>query len=218
MSVTSVETQAQQSETGWVTAPAPDPEPVEDNFRIEDIEALPEGSDLGPKLLAGLLILLAVGWTGASIYALTMAWPGANLPAWIGWGGTFAAPLVLIGLAWLLFGRSGRRETHRFTQAVTAMRSESEALESTLAAVAARIEANRTALGEEAARLMSLGDEASDRIGRVTATLAREAAELDRKAQALDQAAEAARIDVGVLMSDLPRAEAQARAAAEAMK
>ena len=65
---------------------------------------------------------------------------------------------------------------------------------------------------------MSLGDEATDRIGRVTATLAREAAELDRKAQALDQAAEAARIDVGVLMSDLPRAEAQARAAAEAMK
>jgi hypothetical protein len=218
MSVTSVETQAQQSETGWVTAPAPDPEPVEDNFRIEDIEALPEGSDLGPKLLAGLLILLAVGWTGASIYALTLAWPGANLAAWIGWGGTFAAPLALIGLAWLLFGRSGRRETQRFTQAVTAMRSESEALESTLAAVAARIEANRTALGEEAARLMSLGDEASDRIGRVTATLAREAAELDRKAQALDQAAEAARIDVGVLMSDLPRAEAQARAAAEAMK
>src|SRR5207237_7376894 len=91
-------------------------------------------------------------------------------------------------------------------------------LESTLAAVAARIETNRTALGEEAARLMNLGDEATDRIGRVTHALARESAELDRKASALDAAAEAARIDVGVLMSDLPRAEAQARAAAEAMK
>ncbi|HTU12756.1 MAG TPA: hypothetical protein VMG08_17840 [Allosphingosinicella sp.] len=218
MSVTGVETQVRGDEAGWVTAPAPDPAIVEDSFRIEDIEAEPEASDLGPKLLAGLLIVLALGWIGVSSYGLTLAWPGPSLPAWLGWAGTFAAPLVLIGLAWLLFGRSGRRETARFTRAVTAMRGESQALEATLAAVAARIEANRAALGEEAARLMSLGEEASDRIGRVTASFARETAELDRKAQALDQAAEAARIDVGVLMADLPKAEAQARATAEAMK
>ena len=65
---------------------------------------------------------------------------------------------------------------------------------------------------------MSLGDEASDRLGRVTHYLARETAELDRKAQALDNAAAAARVDIGVLLSDLPRAEEQARAVAEAMK
>jgi hypothetical protein len=218
MSVTGVEAQVRDGETGWVTAPAPDSQIAEDSFRIEDIEAEPEASTLGPRLLAGLLILLALGWIGASVYGLTLAWPGPSLPAWLGWAGTFAAPLVLIGLAWLLFGRTGRRETQRFTKAVTAMRSESQALEAVLASVAARIEANRAALGEEAARLMSLGDEASDRIGRVTASFARETAELDRKAQALDQAAEAARIDVGVLMGDLPKAEAQARAAAEAMK
>ena len=218
MSVSSVETQVQEGEGGWVTAPRPDPHIAEDSFRIEDIEAEPEPSELGPRLLAGLLIVLVLGWTGVAIYALTLANPGPSLPAWVGWGGTFAAPLVLFGLVWLLFGRTGRRETRRFTSAVTTMRHESRALEATLASVAARIEANRAALSEEAARLMSLGDEASDRIGRVTATLARESAELDRKAAALDMAAEAARIDVGVLMSDLPKAEAQARAAAEAMK
>lgn len=217
MSVTSVETQAQQSETNWATTAVPAPGQVEDDFRIEEIEALPEDSDLAPRLLAGLLILLALGWTGASVYAVTLATP-ASLPGWLGWAAAFAAPLILLTILWLAFGRSSRRETERFTRAVTAMRSESAALEATLAAVAARLEANRAALGEEAARLMTLGDEASDRIGRVTATLAREAAELDRKAQALDQAAEAARIDVGVLMGDLPRVEAQARAAAEAMK
>ncbi len=218
MSVTGVETQVQEDESGWVTTLEPDPQMTADSFRIEDIEVAPEASNLGPKLLAGLLILLALGWIGASVYALSLAWPGPSLPAWIGWAGTFSAPLVLVGLAWLIFGRTGRRETERFTNAVTTMRGESEALEAVLAAVAARIEANRTALSEEAARLMSLGEEASDRISRVTATLAREGAELDRKASALDLAAEAARIDVGVLMSDLPRAEAQARAAAEAMK
>lgn len=218
MSVTSVETQARDGESGWVTAPRPDPAIAEDSFRIEDIEVEQESSDLGHKLLAGLLILLALGWIGASVYGLTLAWPGPSLPAWLGWAGTFAAPLVLVGLVWLLFGRTGRRETQRFTRAVTAMRGESAALEATLASVAARIEANRAALSEETARLMTLGDEATDRIGRVTATLSRETAELDRKATALDAAAEAARIDIGVLMTDLPRAEAQARAAAEAMK
>ena len=83
-----------------------------------------------------------------------------------------------------------------------------------LAQVTARIADNRAALNEEAARLMSLGDEASDRIGRVTSVLFRESAELERKAQALDLAAEAARIDVGVLLADA-QAESQARAAAE---
>jgi hypothetical protein len=218
MSVASVETQVEQRDDGWVTAPAPNPYDAEDTFRIEDVEAEPESSNIGPKLLAGLLILLALGWIGGSVYALTLAWPGPSLPAWIGWAGTFSAPLVLIGLVWLMFGRTGRRETQRFTSAVTAMRNESQALENVLASVAARLAANRTALSEEATRLMSLGDEASDRIGRVTGTLSRETTELERKANALDLAAEAARIDIGVLMSDLPKAEAQARAAAEAMK
>ena len=98
------------------------------------------------------------------------------------------------------------------------MRQESEALEAVLAITATKLAENRAALGAESARLMSLGDEATDRIGRVTQFLARESAELDRKAQALDQAAAAARVDIGVLMSDLPKVEEQARAAAEAMK
>ena len=217
MSVKGLESHLQDDEAGWTAAVSPAPEPVDDGFRIEDIEAEPEPSTLWPRLFAGLLIVLALGWIGASGYALSLARP-ESLPAWLGWAGTFSAPLILLGMIWLAFGRTGRRETERFTRAVTAMRGESQALEATLASVAARLEANRTALGEEAARLMNLGDEATDRIGRVTTTLARETAELDRKASALDAAAEAARIDVGVLMSDLPRAEAQARAAAEAMK
>ena len=64
MSVTSVETQAGQRDGGWVTASAPDSCDAEDTFRIEDVEAEPESSNIGPKLLAGLLIVLALGWIG----------------------------------------------------------------------------------------------------------------------------------------------------------
>ncbi|HYI64669.1 MAG TPA: hypothetical protein VEW71_07265 [Allosphingosinicella sp.] len=212
------EAQPQGGESEWTAEGAFEAPAEADDFRIDEIEAEPERSSWGGRLLGGLLILLALGWIGACGYALSLAWPGPSLEAWIGWAGTLSAPLILLGLVWLIIGRTSRRETARFTEAVTAMRGESRQLETVLAAVAARLRENRASLSEEAARLMNLGDEASDRLGRVTQYLARETAELDRKAQALDDAAATARIDIGVLMSDLPRAEAQARAAAEAMR
>ena len=183
---------------------------------VEDEGEAPRSA--ASRILAALLVLLALGWLGISGYALSQAWPGPSLIAWTGWAATVSAPLILLALTWLIFGRSTRRETERFTRAVAAMRRESQALESVLAIVAGRLQENRAVLGEEAARLMTLGDEASDRLGRVTHFLARETAELDRKAQALDAAAANARVDIGALMSDLPRAEEQARAAADAMK
>jgi predicted nucleic acid-binding Zn-ribbon protein len=170
------------------------------------------------RVLAGLLILLAIGWTGFSAYVLTLSWPGPSLPAWAGWIASFCVPLTLLALVWVAFGRSSRREAARFITAVGGMKRESHALEGVLAIVAQRLEENRGMLAGEAARLMSLGDEASDRLGRVTHYLARESAELERKAQALDAAAAAARVDIGALMSDLPRAEEQARAAAAALR
>jgi hypothetical protein len=209
--------QPQDGEIEWLgekpwEAPA-DP----DAYPGSDLEEAP-GRGIGTRLLAGLLILLAMGWLGVSGYALSRAWPGPDLPAWIGWTATMSAPLILIGLVWTLFGRSTRRETRRFTAQVRAMRQESEALEAVLAITATKLAENRAALGAESTRLMSLGDEATDRIGRVTHQLSRESGELDRKAQALDLAAAAARVDIGVLMSDLPKVEEQARTAAEAMK
>jgi hypothetical protein len=209
---------AEAHESEWVTEGAWQAPEAADDFRIDEIEVEPEPSLWGGRILAGLFILLALGWIGACGYALSRAWPGPSLEAWIGWAGTLSAPLILIGLGWLILGRTSRRETERFTRAVTAMRAESRQLETVLASVAARLRDNRAALSEEATRLMSLGDEASDRIGRVTQYLARETAELDRKAQALDNAAATARVDIGVLMGDLPRVEAQARSASEAMR
>jgi hypothetical protein len=216
MGVQGAEAQPHETQHEWAGEQpweaAADPDAYAESFE----EAPRRG--IGTRIFAGLLILLALGWIGASGYALSQAWPGPSLSLWTQWTATISAPLILIGLAWLIFGRSSRRETKRFTEAVRAMRGESAALEATLAATARRLADNRSALAEETARLMSLGEEASDRLGRVTQHLSRETAELDRKAQALDVAAAAARIDIGVLMGDLPRAEEQARAVAAAMK
>src|SRR6185503_10794997 len=63
------------------------------------------GRGIGLRLFAGLLILLALGWLVAAGYALSLAWPGPNVQAWLGWAATISAPLILLGLVWTLFGR-----------------------------------------------------------------------------------------------------------------
>jgi hypothetical protein len=168
--------------------------------------------------LAAFLLLLALAWTGAAGYAFARSGVAPTLPALISWTATASVPLVLLGIVWMIFGRTQRREIERFTRAVADMRKESTALESVLSIVATRLEENQARLSDEAAKLMSLGDEASDRLGRVTHYLSKQSAELDRRSQALETAADHARVDIGVLLHDLPRAEEQARAVAAAMR
>ena len=177
-----------------------------------------ESKPVGPRLFAGLLILLALGWIGASAWMLVQSQAYTNVPAMLAWIGSLAAPLVLLGLLWVLFGRTPRRETERFSRAVAKLHGESAALESLLAIVASRLEDNHARLTSETTKLMSLGDEASDRLGRVAHYLSKESVTLDKKADALELAANAARVDIGVLLEDLPRAEEKARAIAAAMK
>jgi hypothetical protein len=201
-----------EAESDWLGSPvdlhAPEPEP-------EPARAIrPPGS----RLLGAVLLLVALGWIGAVGYWLWQTRPPVSLGNVIGWTATLAGPLALLALVWLIFGRTSRREAERFSRAVEAMTAESRALESVLEIVSSRIEDNHARLRGEAERLMSLGDEASDRLGRVTYYLSKETATLDRKAAALDAAASAAKVDIGVLLHDLPRAEEQARAVAEAMK
>ncbi|HYI40878.1 MAG TPA: hypothetical protein VE053_11225 [Allosphingosinicella sp.] len=189
-------------------AEAPDPAP----------ERLRARRPARAGLLGGLLILLAIAWVAAVGFWLWQTRPSLSLGNGIAWTATLAGPLALLALLWLAFGRTSRREAERFHRAVEAMTAESRALESVLEIVAGRIEDNHTRLRGEAERLMSLGDEASDRLGRVTYYLAKETSTLDQKATALDAAANAAKVDIGVLLHDLPRAEEQARAVADAMK
>jgi len=181
----------------------------------------PEEPDARPRrarALSIVLLVLAAAWTAAAIWSIAQRAPALTLPNLLDWLTFLSPPLILLGIAWMLLGQTPRRETERFTRAVSAMRTESSALESVLTVVAERMEENHNKLRDEAARLMQLGDEASDRLGRVAYYLSKEGTNLDKKAAALESAAEAARIDIGVLLTDLPKAEEQARAVAAAMK
>ena len=174
----------------------------------------------GRAVLGTALTILAILWVGFTAWSAgrVMAGQPMSSPALAQWVAIAAGPLALLGLAWLMFGRTRRREAERFTRSVVAMRSEAHSLEALLAVLSQRIEDSQSALSGMADRLMKLGDEATGRLGTVTRELDSSSDRLSRTGEAVDRAAEQARTDIAVLLDDLPRAEASTRAIAEQLR
>ena len=174
----------------------------------------------GRTVLATALVLLALAWTGYIAWSAGRSLGAEPLssPLVAQWLSIAAAPLGVMGLAWLMFGRTRRREAERFTRSVITMRTEARALETVLGVLSQKIDESQASLTDITRRLMALGDEATDRIGGVTRDLDASSERLLRHGEALDRAAESARNDLGVLLQDLPRAEANARSVGELLR
>jgi hypothetical protein len=178
------------------------------------------GSAGGRTVLATALIILALAWTGYIAWSAgrTLGDEPLSSPLVAQWLSIAAAPLGVMGLAWLMFGRTRRREAERFTRSVITMRTEARALETVLGVLSQKIDESQASLSDITRRLMTLGDEATGKLGGVTRDLDASSERLLRHGEALDRAAESARNDIGVLLEDLPRAEASARAVGEQLR
>jgi predicted nucleic acid-binding Zn-ribbon protein len=174
----------------------------------------------GRTVLATALVLLALAWTGYIAWSAgrTLGAEPLSSPLVAQWLSIGAAPLGLMGLAWLIFGRTRRREAERFTRSVITMRTEARALETVLGVLSQRIDESQASLGDITRRLMSLGDEATGKLDGVSRDLDASSERLLKHGEALDRAAESARNDIAVLLDDLPRAEASARAVSEQLR
>ncbi|MFP5329507.1 MAG: hypothetical protein ACLGHC_05155 [Alphaproteobacteria bacterium] len=199
------------------TAPAIGFDPVQwDEARAEAEPATPGGR----AVLATALILLAILWTAYTAWSAGRALAGTplNSPAIAEWVAIAAGPLALLGLAWLMFGRTRRREAEKFTRSVITMRTEARSLEALLEVLSQRIGDSRSELTAISQQLMQLGDEATGRLGGITREFDSSTDKLLRHGEALDRAAELARNDIGVLLEDLPRAEEHARSISEQLR
>ncbi len=212
--------------TGHASAPELDaPDDTLDVGRGEEIWSEPQadrespGAD-GRAVLGIALTILAALWVGFSAWSAGRVLSGEPLssPAIAQWMAIAAGPLALLGLAWIMFGRTRRRETERFTRSVVTMRTEAQSLEALLAVLSQRIEDSQATLGSMAERLMRLGDETTGRFEGITRELDSSSERLSRSGLAVDRAAEFARNDIAVLLEDLPRAEATTRAIAEQLR
>ena len=174
----------------------------------------------GRQVLGWALALIGALWLGYTAWSAGRALSALPLasPAFAEWVAIAAGPLALLGLVWLMFGRTRRKEAEQFTRSVIAMRTEARALEDVLAALSRQIEHNHVALGQMAGSLIGLGDETATRLAAVSADLGKRSTELVAHSAVLDRAAENVRTDLGVMMADLPLAESQALRMADALR
>jgi DNA repair exonuclease SbcCD ATPase subunit len=174
----------------------------------------------GRQVLGSVLALLAVAWLAFSAWSAGRSLGGQSLasPAFAQWIALTAAPLALLGLGWLMFGRTRRKEAERFTRSVITMRTEARSLEALLEVLSQRIQDSRIEMTMISQHLMQLGDEATGKLGGITREFDTSSERLRRHGEALDRAAESARNDIAVLLEDLPRAEETARAVAEQLR
>ena len=167
----------------------------------------------GRAVLAAALILLAILWTGYTAWSAGRALGGEPLssPAIAEWVAIATGPMALLGLAWLMFGRTRRKEAERFTRSVVTMRAEARSLEALLQVLSERISDSRSELTMISQHLMQLGDDTTGKLGGITREFDQSSEKLMRCGQALDRTAETARNDMAVILEDLPRAEQHAR-------
>ncbi|HEX5236876.1 MAG TPA: hypothetical protein VFW39_00210 [Sphingomicrobium sp.] len=164
----------------------------------------------GGRLVLGWgLIALSALWLAYAAWSAGRTLGGQPLssPQIAQWIAVAAGPLALLGLVWLTFGRTRRKEAERFTRSVIAMRAESQSLEALLEVLSQRISDSRTELTMISQHLMDLGDQATGKLGGITREFDTSTERLKLHGEALDRAAESARNDIAVLLDDLPRAE-----------
>ena len=151
--------------------PEPQDELIEENVAPDapeaDYDALTDRS-AWDRLLPVLLGTAALVWIGFVTWAIAaQADAFANLAMIIG---AASAPLALLGILGLLALRTSRREAHRFLATAQGMRFESARLESKVAELTARIDANREALSDQAVQLTQIGEEAAARLATIAAS------------------------------------------------
>ena len=185
---------------------------------IRDVHGV--ATEGGRQVLGWALSILALLWTAYTAWSAgrSLAAEPLTSPQIAQWIAILAGPLALMGLIWLMFGRTRRKEAEKFTRSVVTMRTEARALRDVLAALQQQISENHRSLGVMAGDLMGLGDQAASRLGNITAQLNEGSRTLAEHGAALDRAAEAARTDIGVLLTDLPQAEVSARRMAESLR
>src|SRR5215212_8846123 len=98
----------------------------------------------GRHVLGAGLTVLAASWLAFTAWSAGRALVGQSItsPAFAQWVAIAAGPLALLGLAWLIFGRTRRKEAERFTRSVVAMRQEARSLEGLLSVLSQRIDEN----------------------------------------------------------------------------
>lgn len=179
--------------------------------------AAPSFAERAPAII---IALLAIGWTGFVGWAAysSIAAETPTLTQIANWVAIASVPLALLGIAWLVTQRTSRREAMRFGRTSEALRAEARRLDNAMAVISAQLAEVREGVSGETDRLLTLGDDAAGRMRAVSDMIGEASQSIEQKSGVMEKATKSAREDVEVLMSDLPRAEQQARAVSTGLR
>jgi len=213
----------QNNETGTVRAVEPHQPQPPLGIALTDLDDEPLGpppASTGEKVVLGALGLIAFLWIAAMVGMAMSAFGERTLDPVDAIKGISLAcgPLALIVALLILWQRNSAREAQRFADVARAVRMESLALDAVLGLASKRLAEDRIAVADQADKLLLLADQTTLKLREATDDIAREIAELGRRTKDLDAAAGTARVDMGVLLADLPRAEEQTRILAETIR
>ncbi|VXD03683.1 conserved hypothetical protein [Sphingomonas sp. 8AM] len=162
-------------------------------------------------VLGWVAVVLAIGWIAALLWIARDALTTMPVLSLAQFGAAAATVPALAGIIWLLTLRTSDAEARRFGATARAMRTESLALESAVAALGDEIEERRGALAEQVRLLTALGDAATARLATIGDELSTEIARADAHARALVNATGHAAEQLEALLGALPRATDETR-------
>ncbi len=184
---------------------------------FDDETAEPASRGAGPWL-AGLGLLVSLGWIGGMLWLSRFALGDLAPPGLAMFVAALCVPPALIGVLLLLALRTSSAEARRFGRTAQAMRAEAASLERSIAVLTRGIDDNRAKLAEQTASLTALGDGAVARLATVGEGLAGHVATADAQATTLAAAADMAHTRLEVLLALLPRAHGETESLAGLLK
>ncbi|MBB3980896.1 seryl-tRNA synthetase [Sphingobium fontiphilum] len=153
---------------------------------------------------------LAVAWLGFCVWAYGVATPltaASDLPGAVA---TLSAPLIMLGVGYLLLARNSRAESGRYLDTARAMRTEGDLLELRLGRIADQLEAARQTMQDQAALLDNYGAAASSNMEASAELLAARAAETAERAASAQRATDALAARMDALVAAMPDLEDRA--------
>lgn len=154
------------------------------------------------------LAVAAVAWVAFAGWAIVASGDLAAGPsAWANAVVTLTAPLILLGLVYLLVARNGRTESRRYLDTARALRTEADLLELRLGRISAQLEAARQTMQDQAELLDSYGAAASSNMEASAELIAARAHSTAQRAEAAEQAGQALVRQMDALIGAMPELE-----------
>ncbi|MFT8736295.1 MAG: hypothetical protein ABF760_02400 [Zymomonas mobilis] len=192
------ETEPQEQEP---VRPATTPPPLATSNTASTALSVPKPKSLIPAIalaVAGIIIAAAI-ITAIETDSVSMAALRYYLPLASG-------PLSLLGILYLVFRPFSQQEAHRFSQMVSSVRKETDALDEVIQQLSAKVEDNQKILAAQADQLLKVGEQSSERLADIGMNMRAEAVGLQRHTDRLTEATDKARESLGPLLDSLPNA------------